>query len=174
MRKLASHFLVVLFAMHTVSLYAQSPEKPEPGFTLAISQVPYGGTSPGYYTVLVRLTNKSNEERRETDCAAIHGRYSLSVVYDGVRMEERDTVQKLRKQGAFETCKGDLKLLRTKPGESQSYELDVTDFYDMSKPGTYQITATKETFPGNPDKSVTVKSNTLSIVVPEPEEGEPK
>jgi len=33
---------------------------------------------------------------------------------------------------------------------------------------------TKETFPGQPEKSVTVKSNTITIVVPEPEAAEPE
>jgi hypothetical protein len=39
----------------------------------------------------------------------------------------------------------------------------------MTKPGTYTISVSKETFPWNPEKSVTVKSNTITIVVPKPE-----
>jgi hypothetical protein len=38
----------------------------------------------------------------------------------------------------------------------------------MTVPGTYEITVTRETDRWNPEKSVTVKSNTLTIVVPEP------
>jgi hypothetical protein len=44
----------------------------------------------------------------------------------------------------------------------------------MSQPGTYEITVSRETDTGHPDKSVSVKSNTLTIVVPEPEAAEPK
>ena len=44
----------------------------------------------------------------------------------------------------------------------------------MTVPGTYEITVTRETFPWNPEKSVTVKSNTITIVVPEPEANAPQ
>jgi len=44
----------------------------------------------------------------------------------------------------------------------------------MTVPGTYEITVTRETDPWNLAKSVTVKSNTLTIVVPEPGADTPK
>jgi hypothetical protein len=39
----------------------------------------------------------------------------------------------------------------------------------MSDPGTYEVTVSRETDPDHPDRSVTVKSNTITITVPEPE-----
>jgi hypothetical protein len=44
----------------------------------------------------------------------------------------------------------------------------------MSVPGTYEITVTRETDRWNPEKSVTVKSNTLTIVAPEPSAAAPQ
>jgi hypothetical protein len=38
--------------------------------------------------------------------------------------------------------------------------------YDVSRPGTYEVTVSRETDPDHPDKSVMVKSNTLTVIVP--------
>jgi GH15 family glucan-1,4-alpha-glucosidase len=54
------------------------------------------------------------------------------------------------------------------PGESVKFRLWASSQYDMTVPGTYEITVTRETDRWNPEKSVTVKSNTLTFVVPEP------
>lgn len=174
MRKLALHFLVTIFAIQTVPLSGQAPEKPAPGFTLEISVEHDGALPPDTRMVLVRLTNISKEERRETMCPEINARYNLLVLYNGVPIKEIEAVQKLRKQGAFEMCRGDLQLWRTKPGAHSDYILYATNFYDMSKPGSYEMTVSRETFPNNPEKSVTVTSNTLTIVVPKPRAVAPK
>ena len=54
------------------------------------------------------------------------------------------------------------------PGKVVKFTLWVSSEYDMTVPGTYEITVTRETDRWNPEKSVTVKSNTITIVVPEP------
>lgn len=41
--------------------------------------------------------------------------------------------------------------------------------YDMTKPGIYEVTVSRETAPDDPAKSVTVKSNTITITVPRPD-----
>jgi len=43
----------------------------------------------------------------------------------------------------------------------------VREFLPTLKPGTYTITVNRETFPWETEKSVTVWSNTITIVVPE-------
>jgi len=40
MKRLASHLLVLLFAMQAVVLFAQEHEKIQPGFTLSIAELP--------------------------------------------------------------------------------------------------------------------------------------
>jgi hypothetical protein len=174
MKKLALHFLVTIFAIQSVVLCAQEPEKPALGFTLTIFEYHSGVFLSDVHALRVRLTSTSNEERREGMCPENHGGYRLLVLYNGVSMEERPVVQELRKKGAYERCFGDLQLWRTKPGEYSDYFLYANNFYDMSKPGTYTITVTKDTFPDNPEKNVTVKSNTIEIVVPEPTATAPK
>jgi hypothetical protein len=53
-----------------------------------------------------------------------------------------------------------------KPTESLTTTLDVSDYYDMTRPGTYQVTVTRQSQPLNPSYSTLVQSNTISIAVP--------
>ncbi|UWZ84100.1 hypothetical protein [Occallatibacter riparius] len=54
------------------------------------------------------------------------------------------------------------------PGYTSYDYLLVGGRYDMSKPGKYEITIARETDPDHPGQSVTVTSNTLAILVPDP------
>jgi len=171
MKKQMTYFLMQLFALQTVAIYAQTTEKPAPGFTLTLSEGRRDGTMVPYQQVLiVRLTNISNEVNNRTGCESYGGMYNLKVVYDGVPVEETAEESKARKRMESGECEGRGIAQHTKPGE---FREDIL-YYNTMKPGTYEITATKETFPGQPDKSVTVRSNTITIVVPEPEADAPK
>lgn len=140
--------------------------KPEPEFTLRISQVGYGGSLPGYYAVLVREKNISDASISGSGCMGLADWLNLKVVYNGVPLPETDAVehlQKVRKAGG--PCGVDNGGWKVAPGEEHLYRLNITQFYAMSRPGTYDITVTKETEPLFPEMSTTVKSNTISIVV---------
>lgn len=143
------------------------PVKPEPGFTLTISQVGYGGTIPGNYAVLVREKNISDTDIVGSGCMGLVGWLNLSVVYDGARLPETDAVRRLEKvRRAGGPCGVDNGGFRIAPGEEHKYQLFVTQYYEMHKPGAYEITVTKETEPTDPQMSTTVKSNTITIMVP--------
>ena len=103
------------------------------------------------------------------------GLFRVSVFYNGVSMDEKDAAARHRgeaEQAAF--ASHELGLNPIKPGESFQVFLDLADRYDLSRPGTYEVTVSRETDPDHPEKSVTVKSNTITIVVPEPGETAPK
>jgi hypothetical protein len=51
-----------------------------------------------------------------------------------------------------------------KPGESLTFEVPLTAFFDLTAPGKYEITFSRGTDPGRPD-NVNVKSNTITITV---------
>ncbi len=182
MKKLAQCFLLLIFAMQAVVIYAQQPEKPAPRFTLTIANG--GMDSLGRYILAVTETNISNELLRESVCmpATFEVGIKVSVVYNGVPLEMDETrpaVQHIKKDKAGKGhCPGRVFLHEAQPGGGPegAFEdnLDVSLLYDMSKPGIYEITVSKETFPHNPDKSVTVKSNTITITVPEPEAAAPQ
>lgn len=141
--------------------------KPAPDFTLTISQVGYGGTIPGNYAVLVTEKNVAHEDIVGSECVGLGDWLNLIVVYAGVRLPETDAVrrlEKVRKSGG--SCGGDFGAWRIAPGEEHQYQLNITEFYEMRKPGKYEITVTKETAPHDPLMSTTVKSNTITIAVP--------
>lgn len=163
----APKWLGVIFAAQAVFACAQAPVAPAPNFTLTISQVGYGGSTPGNYAVLVRQKNISKDEIHGEGCLALRDWFNVSVVHDGVPAEETDfakSLKKFRESGAG--CNGSHTGWMIQPGEEHYYQLNVNEFCDMSKPGTYEITVTKETYPKNLELSVTVKSNTITIIVP--------
>jgi hypothetical protein len=182
MKKLAHYFLLPLFAVHAVATFAQRPERPAPRFTLTIS----GGDmdSLGRRVVKLTETNISSGVLQEGVCMPpiFDVNIKVSIVYNGLPLEmdeSRPAVQHIKRDNEGEGhCPGKVFVHEAKPGGGPegTFEdsLDVSRLYDMSKPGTYEITVTKETFPHDVIKSVTVRSNTLTVVVPEPEPGPPK
>jgi hypothetical protein len=165
MKKLTSFFVVMIFAVQAIVVYAQSTEKPEPRFTLTLSMGRHGGEfSKNTQVLLVTLTNTSKEVIDEGWCLAFHGMYNLNVMYNGVPVEDTDAQKKYKKSRESGRCSGSYAGGPTYPGKTKEEYF----YFDTTKPGTYEFTVTRETFPWNPEKSVTVKSNTLTIVVPEP------
>jgi len=177
MKRRAFYFIAPFFVMHAVMVIAQKTEKPAPRFTLTISNG--GPDSLGRYVLEVTETNISNEVLRESVCvpAAFEVGIKVSVIYNGSPLDMDETRPATRyiksKREGKGLCPGKVFTHEAKPGGGPegAFEdnLDVSLLYDMSKPGTYEITVYKETFPHSPEKSVTVKSNTIAIVVPEPE-----
>jgi hypothetical protein len=145
--------------------------RPAPGFTLTLSEGRRDGTMVAYQQVLVvKLTNISKQVIDRALCDSHGEQYNLEIVYNGVPVEKTDDELKWRKQHETGVCSWLPRAEHTKPGEDR---FD-TIYYNTTKPGTYEITATRETFPGETKKTVTVRSNTLTIVVPEPEPTEPE
>ncbi|HEX3661655.1 MAG TPA: hypothetical protein VHU89_09505 [Acidobacteriaceae bacterium] len=141
--------------------------KPAPEFTLSISQIGYGGTLPGNYAVEVREKNISDGLISGSDCSGFGDWLNLSVLYNGVPLPTTDAVKHLEKvRRAGGPCGVNNGGWKIAPGEEQQFPLYITQFYPMRKPGTYEITVTKETEPLFPVMSTTVKSNTISVVVP--------
>jgi hypothetical protein len=178
------NLIVLILSTPATALFAQTPEKTAPRFALTIS-TDKGGRDPlGRYTLEVVETNISYEVLREAQCAPLTFEVGIkvSIIYNGepLQMDEtKPAVQYIRNQDKEHMghCQKSL-MHEVKPGGGPDGAFDgifdISLLYDMPKPGTYEITVSKETFPHNPEKSVTVKSNTLTIVVPEPEADAPK
>jgi hypothetical protein len=173
MRKLLSYFLLLVVAMHIPAIFAQAPERSAPAFTLAILEDHQFG--PGIDRLRVIETNISNDVITEAGCVEARGWLSVSVVYNGIPLEEKDaTARHLREAKGGQVCTSERASNEIKPGQSREHWVSVAAKYNVTKPGTYEISVARETYPDHPEKSVTVKSNTLIIVVPEPDEVEPK
>jgi hypothetical protein len=60
------------------------------------------------------------------------------------------------------------------PGDEAQFSVPVSECYDMTQPGDYQITFIWErTEPDNPNKIIQIKSNTITITVLPAEEKKP-
>jgi hypothetical protein len=149
------------------SMGAQTTGAPVTPFTLSISQVPSGGTSPGQYRVLVIETNTSDEVIIGSGCMAIGDWLDFTVKYNDVPMQGTDALKTLKDARDSSThCEGSHVRWQIQPGESHRFSLNISGYYDMTKPGDYEITVSKNTVPNHPEKGATVESNTITIVVP--------
>jgi hypothetical protein len=168
MRNSASYFLVVVLAMQASVICAQAPQKSEPQFTLTISEY-HGEFGPGLDRLNVVMTNTSNEKIIMPGCEETRGYFTVTVLYNGVPLVEKDEAARRRTETeeaqncTFGPIGGGIK-----PGKLREYWVSIRVKYDVSRPGTYEVTVSRETDPDHPEKSVTVKSNTLTVVVPEP------
>jgi hypothetical protein len=172
------HLAVLLFTILPVVSIAQSVERPKPGFTLSIEDdktLPEGFPF-GYHRLLATFTNVT--DMAEDDSILDRHTLNMIVLYDGAPAEETALMRQERKyRDALASGKaiGRAHVPSTlKPGESVKMPLYISDYFDTSKPGTYTITVNQETYPWEPAKSVTVWSNTLTIVVPKPEAEAPQ
>lgn len=173
MRGWTVYFVALLFAMQAVPLVtqeraAQAREKPKPTFALSIEVDNDAARSiPDLHRLLVKFTHISIGVEVEQFHQEAEGMYEMVVLRDGLPAKETDAMRELRryrKRDGYPTIRNP-RLLRT--GESWITPLDVSDYYDMSKPGIYQIHVTRESQPGNPAFSTTVSSNTVTVVVPQ-------
>jgi len=93
--------------------------------------------------------------------------YDLVVMYNGVHVKKTASELENRKRleagpGIPGIGSGSMVQESTGPGESR-YD---TLYYKTTKPGTYQFTIARKSPLSCSDKGVTVKSNTITIVVP--------
>lgn len=168
MRKLTLYLLITIVATQISTSVAQSAGKTEPQFTLTISEY-HGEFGPALDRISVKQTNISNDVIYDPGCVEVRGWITFSVLYNGAPLEERDVVRRRHWEKHYsENCTSGGGVNGIKPGKSAEYLVSLAFKYDLTKPGTYDITATMESDPSHPEKSVTVKSNTLTVVVPAP------
>jgi hypothetical protein len=182
MKILVRLFVLALLAS-AVSPLAQTPEKPAPRFALAIEEKPLEAeNTPGTLILLVKYTNVSDVVQKD-GCVVTPAAYSILAMHDGLpadkrkpRSEENEESSDPRRikvnRTEADSCNGITRGIG--PKETVKFALWVSSRYDMTVPGIYEITVTRETDQWNPEKSVTVKSNTLTIIVPEPGAAEPQ
>jgi hypothetical protein len=170
-RPSGKRLLLPLLAI-SLMLRAQSPEERAAGFKLTVSVLEGPGKEfpDSIQVLIVKLTNISNMVIREDACSAFGGLYKLLVVRDGVQIEEKDEIRKEReareteeaKGGMF--CVGSVRSRALKPGDSWDDRI----YYDPVAPGRYEFTVEERAFPRGPEESVTVRSNSVTVIVPDP------
>jgi len=185
MKKFGFNLLVLFFAIQAFTFHAQTAEKPKPWFSLSIvASDPLN--PPEFYTsdrqvVMVTFTNISDADYIDTNTNDPAFGLDIHVLLDGAPAEETEGMRVVREARhptkharhvngvSAPQWSGSVQAPHTlKPGKSTTFPLALADYFDMTKPGTYTITVSQETFPYDPAKSVTVWSNTITIVVPKP------
>jgi len=170
MRRQALYWASLVFALTTVPLFAQENEKSSPTFALSIQvDTDASRIDPSLHRLLVNFTRTAVGAEVEQFHEEAKGMYEMIVLRDGVPANETDAMRDLRryrKRDGSPTIRNPRLL---KMGESWITPLDVSDYYDMTEPGVYQITVTRETQPGFPPpySGALVSSNTVTIVVPQ-------
>jgi len=164
----ASILAVSLLAAFASPALAQAPAaKPAPTFTLHIEDDPVAARiAPGFHRVVVSYTRVLPGFELEQFHPESENMYDMIVTRDGVAAPELPALLALRayrKADRYPTVQNPRLL---KMGESWTSLLDISDYFDMTKPGMYQVTVTRLSQPHSPEYSVMVRSNTLSIVVP--------
>jgi len=174
MKRPALYICVLPFVVQAGVLFSQSVEKPEPTFALSIEEDKDATRiNPDLHRVLVKFTRTAIGDEVEQYHEEAKGMYEMIVLREGVPVEETSAMRDLReyrKADSNPTIRNP-RLLRT--GESWSTPLDVSDYYDMTMPGAYQITVTRESIPLHLAYSVPVQSNTIIINVPLRTGGQP-
>lgn len=174
MRKFGFRPLALILLVALPALVAQTRGKQEPQLRLAISEWRHG-LPESYHWVEMTVTNVSDEVFLEPGCSESRDMYRMTVLYNGAPLEEKDAVSRHRFESEqAQMCTKELGVNEVKPGSSFQIFLRVSWVYDMTRPGRYDVTVSRETFPNDPDKNVTVKSNTLTIIVPVPGDAQPK
>lgn len=165
---------MLLLALQTTAPSAQTTEKPKPKFTLAIFDAGVTGVKGHPYRgVRVEETNTSNESIVGPPCPEIRSLFRITVQLNGHPVEERDAAAR-RKREDTTLCKQLPDGGTIQPGGRLIRYMSFGWDYPMIEPGTYEITVSRDSDPEHPEKSVVVTSNTLTFVVHEPEEAEPK
>jgi len=124
--------------------------------------------------LFVTETNLSKGVIREAGCFPLDfpPAIGIAVIHDGIpmQMDERRWAAKYyraAKKGPA-LCDEISWEQKAQPGGAIGNPLDLSNFYDLSKPGKYEVTLTKEPFSSDSPINVAVRSNTVTINVPEP------
>jgi hypothetical protein len=161
MNKLPFSFLALLFVIHSVAFCAQTSEQSTPTFTLSLSIGKSDGMTPKNLRVLnVKITNSSDHVEYQSFCKAIGGLYDLEVKYNGSPVEETENHKKARLSRESTVCT--ILDRRIGPGDSKDDKV----YFEATKPGTYDFTALQDTSPRDPQRNVTIRSNTVTVVIP--------
>jgi hypothetical protein len=165
---------IIFFAGSFMSANAQKNIVPKPKFSLTIAESHGGGFGPGYHRLIVTETNLSQETINEGGCRpyAFQPGVVIEVLFNNVQLQMNENAEPVRKLKTLkensEPCNGSLWSQKADPGKAFSNYIDPSVFFDMSNPGSYLITVTKETLPNDPVRSVKVRSNTITVIVHQP------
>ena len=152
---------------------AQTVAKRAPDFSLTISTpkstIPSRGKKT-YVPIHVLQKNTSQHTINIGRSSNPAFWYQMTVLLDGNPAPHTELYKRLTAPPAPNApVIMDFFSVKLKPGKTRDLGVSLSDYYDFSTPGQYQITFARGTDPGQPD-NVMVYSNTITVtVLPAPE-----
>ncbi|MFZ0662173.1 MAG: hypothetical protein WAM66_05730 [Acidobacteriaceae bacterium] len=159
---------LVLFLTAQVGRGITPAQKHQPDFSLTISTGEETARAQGKQTYVgVNVTEKNTSPHtinigRPANPADW---YQMAVLFDGSPAPFTNFYKQLhQKRDPNAPIIADSFLGTLQPGKSRNFGVALSAYLDFSNPGTYEITFSRGTNPGQPD-NVDVKSNTITITV---------
>jgi hypothetical protein len=145
-------------------------QKPSPEFTLAIQAEQSSVKAGQLVVVIVSHMNITGHVINDGRTSNPMEYLTFRISRDGIPVDETAVLKQMHGIGlgpgeVYLTGMTSPSAARLKPGKSSQDTVEVSSYYDMSKPGTYSITVSQETRLGTPEESTTVTSNTITITV---------
>ncbi len=144
---------------------------PRTGFTLTISMKQTTAQAGEIGPVIVKEKNVTdhliNNSRSGTSSCFW---YKMDVIHDGVQVPKtKDMILRETPPKGVHTDNGPF-LITLEPGDEEQFSVPVSECYQMTEPGDYQITFTWERVAlDNPNNILRTKSNTITVTVVAPE-----
>jgi hypothetical protein len=165
--KLAVSFLALLLALQAAAASAQTLVDSKPKFSLVIT-LPVAEGKPNLQKLRVMEFNRSKESYREDGCLEKRGFFTISILYNGKPLQERDAEARKKREEAAKATPCDIPTQTMRPNNGWPRYFDLTQDFPVEVPGSYEVTVSRESDLEHPEKSMTVKSNTLRFWVQEP------
>jgi hypothetical protein len=165
--KLTLSFLALLLALQAAVARAQTAEDSKPKFNLVLGLFVVDG-KPDLHKLRVMEFNNSKESYREDGCLEKRGFFTISILYNGKPLQERDAEARKKREEAAKATPCDIPTQTMRPNNGWPRYFDLTQDFPVEVPGSYEVTVSRESDLDHPEKSVTVKSNTLRFWVQEP------
>jgi hypothetical protein len=129
------------------------------------------GYGPNFVELVVKRINMSKDDFILDDpCTSSERLYKIDVSIDGRPIQESDSARKGRENLENAEAKGGLCIGSNSGGRAAPGEfIEDRLYYEAKIKGNYEFTVERRTFPQDMTKSVTVKSNAVSIVMPDPD-----
>ena len=162
--------MVIVGAIFVASVTASSQTgKHEPDFTLKISTEDETVTTQKNMDISISVveTNISKHTINAGRPSDSGDWYSMSVLLDGRPAPITERYREIlnpKKLDPDVLQTGNGFVAKIDPGQSQTFEVPLTAFFDLSTPGKYKITFSRGTDRGR-SNNVEVKSNTITITV---------